>query len=259
MKIIDMNAQALANTARELIERLPKMKMADALAHWNLCVEQSGFAGTYGFPVVGYTRKSGIILDLNRVAKQLDRIAEGCHPLTNQTFDEAHAEALVMNEEITLVRNVELMTAEQAVIDAARETDVEKAHTEALEMEAARNLNARQARFVFHNAAAERAEAIEAAHAEALDINAAIDSMIDEREHVANCSYEGFQEQSRVNQIGRGEALGIPERLGDMFADVRRLAIRLWENGFVTYPPEECGVDYVAACIECRAQWVHFS
>lgn len=49
---------------------------------------------------------------------------------------------------------------------------VSDAHSEALNMDAARELNARQARFVFHNTEAERAEAIEAAHAAALKIDA---------------------------------------------------------------------------------------
>lgn len=222
-KVIDLNAQALANTARELIERLPKMKMADALAHWNLCVEQSGFAGTYCFPVVGYTRKSGIRIDLGRVAVQLERIAKGNHPLTNQTFEEAHTEALEMNEEITLVRNVELMTAEQAVIDAAREADVEKAHTEALEM------------------------------------NAAIDHMVDEREHVSNCEYEPFQEQARINRIGYGEVMNYPQHFGNQFVWLRRTALNLYASGYVTEAPELAGYEYREACKECRAQWVAFA
>lgn len=52
-----------------------------------------------------------------------------------------------------------------------RVTDIEAAHAEALDIEAARQLTARQARFVFHNTAAERAEIIEAAHEEALALN----------------------------------------------------------------------------------------
>lgn len=56
----------------------------------------------------------------------------------------------------------------------SREVELGKAHAEALNMDAARALNARQARFVFHNTAAERAEAIEAAHAEALKMDASM-------------------------------------------------------------------------------------
>lgn len=75
-------------------------------------------------------------------------------------------------------------TKEEAVAFAARERtvgdarvnnrvlDALAAHSEALEVEAVRNLTARQAHFVFHNTAAERAEAIEAAHAEALEVDA---------------------------------------------------------------------------------------
>ncbi|MJS61854.1 hypothetical protein DOC35_19420 [Salmonella enterica subsp. enterica] len=62
---------------------------------------------------------------------------------------------------------------------AARRAIVEACHAEALEMEAARQLTARQARFVFHNTAAERAEIIEAAHAEALTINLMVNIQAD--------------------------------------------------------------------------------
>lgn len=153
MKIIDMNAQALANTARELIERLPKMKMVNALNHWNLCVEQSGFAGTYGLPVVAYTRKSGIRISLERIAVQLERIAEGRHPLTNQTFDEAHNEALAMDDEINHAKsNAEMEASAISITPAEKDAHQERvefwyhcqdvrdalvagAHTEALELD----------------------------------------------------------------------------------------------------------------------------
>lgn len=97
---------------------------------------------------------------------------------------------------------------------------------------------------------------IEEAHAEALEINNAIDRMIDEREHVSNCSHEGFAEQDRLNRIGRGCVNELDKRLGEAFVKVRAIAMRLWADGFVTYPPEECGADYIAACVEIRAQWV---
>ncbi|SAH64477.1 Uncharacterised protein [Enterobacter cloacae] len=95
--------------------------------------------------------------------------------------DVDHTEALDMNAAIEWAR----ITPEQRTIHAARVTygislknkyntdDVlEACHAEALNMDAARELNARQARFVFHNTAEERAEAIEAAHAAALKIDA---------------------------------------------------------------------------------------
>lgn len=97
--------------------------------------------------------------------------------------DADHTEALDMNAAIEWAK----ITPEQRAIHDARvifgislknkhNTDdvLDACQVEALNMDAARELNARQARFVFHNTAAERAEAIETAHSEALKIDAKI-------------------------------------------------------------------------------------
>lgn len=103
-------------------------------------------------------------------------------------------------------------------------------------------------------------EIMEAAHVEALEMNAAIDHMIDEREHVSNCEYDPIQESARLTRLGRGDVMNYPEHFGEAaFVKLKHLALRLWGNGFVTYPVEEAGADYIAACIDCRAQWVHFA
>ncbi|EPK6502077.1 hypothetical protein RFC90_004030 [Klebsiella aerogenes] len=88
-----------------------------------------------------------------------------------------HAEALAFNAEVDEVAAADQWD-EWANQHDSRKTKaqmIESDHAEALEMEARRNLIARQARFVFHNTAAERARAIEEAHAEALAINAIYD------------------------------------------------------------------------------------
>ncbi|HCI6421258.1 TPA: hypothetical protein NPP08_000827 [Klebsiella quasipneumoniae subsp. similipneumoniae] len=89
-------------------------------------------------------------------------------------IEEAHAEALAFNAEVDEVAAADQWD-EWANQHDSRKTKaqmIESDHAEALEMEARRNLIARQARFVFHNTAAERAQAIEEAHAEALALNA---------------------------------------------------------------------------------------
>lgn len=101
---------------------------------------------------------------------------------TDDVLEACHAEALEMNALIPAVARAvskidnadyQMQAMFWAANDyAARRNIVEAAHTEALNMDAARELNARQARFVFHNTAAERAEAIEAAHAAALKMDA---------------------------------------------------------------------------------------
>ena len=101
---------------------------------------------------------------------------------TDDVLEACHAEALEMNALIPAVARAvskidntdyQMQAMFWAANDyAARRNIVEAAHTEALNINAARELNARQARFVFHNTAAERAEAIEAAHAAALKMDA---------------------------------------------------------------------------------------
>ncbi|CAI1985195.1 Uncharacterised protein [Serratia quinivorans] len=92
---------------------------------------------------------------------------------TDDVFEACHTEAL--EEEKRYARSWLALASypffTQLDNDIQRRRALEAAHAEALDMEAARNLNARQARFVFHNTAAERAETIEAAHAKALKMN----------------------------------------------------------------------------------------
>ena len=97
---------------------------------------------------------------------------------------------------------------------------------------------------------------MDAIHAEALEINEAIDLMIDERQQIANCEYSDAEYIARFKSLGHG----LPsDRLGDEFEAYRHKAMMLWANGYVTFPPAECRAEYIAACIECRAQWVAFA
>lgn len=88
----------------------------------------------------------------------------------------AHAEALAFNAEVDEVAAADQWD-EWANQHDSRKTEaqmIESDHAEALQIEAARRLTAHQARFIFTNTAAERAEATEAAHAEALAMNATL-------------------------------------------------------------------------------------
>lgn len=142
---------------------------------------------------------------------------------------------------------------------------VDAAHAEALEMNAEVDAAAAIMKVPAINAYWMNCESMkvvvavrewDAMHAEALEMNAAIDRMIDEREHVANCEYEPIQEAARINQIGRGMVCNFPEKFGEGFADLKRLAMRLYSTGFVTFPSEGCDSAHAEALIDCRQQWV---
>ena len=78
MKVTNLNAHTLMNTARGLIEVLRNNKevtIKTVVTEWNICVEQSGFTGTFDFPVEGWTRKARVIADLERRASQLHEMA----------------------------------------------------------------------------------------------------------------------------------------------------------------------------------------
>ncbi|GDX06333.1 hypothetical protein [Buttiauxella sp. A111] len=96
---------------------------------------------------------------------------------------------------------------------------------------------------------------VEAAHAEALEIDAAIDLIIDERQQVSDCGYDEYTESQRLKSIGSG----VKEKFGEDFKALKETALGLWFGGFVTYPPEECGAVYVDACVSCRQQWAYFA
>lgn len=74
--ITNYNALALANTARGLIHliKTTTKTIKYIVNEWNVCVEQSGYTGTYDFPFE-YTRKAHLVADLERCANQLDAIA----------------------------------------------------------------------------------------------------------------------------------------------------------------------------------------
>lgn len=112
------NAINLAKTARSeaaAIANGTKRTITQIITNWNECVKQAGFMCIYDFPTTGYSRKSQIADDLIRCAGQLDDYCEP-NPHAPQTVeqqtreinavltrvldaDEAHTEALAMNEQ----------------------------------------------------------------------------------------------------------------------------------------------------------------
>ncbi|MGK3361631.1 hypothetical protein ACSLNB_09145 [Citrobacter portucalensis] len=87
MRANQINAAALANTAREVIAMCDNKKytVAKIIEHWNLCVEQAGMTGTFDCPTC-YKRKASIVGDMQRIALQLDRIADDRDPLTGESI-----------------------------------------------------------------------------------------------------------------------------------------------------------------------------
>lgn len=125
-----LDATALANTAREIIGNIAGRTIANAIAHWNVCVEQSGFTGLYDFPVEGWTRKAQVIADLARCAEQLDAFDPEAYHASREAqriadVDQAHDAALLASYGVDTLRRVALFP--ETVISA------EEAHAQALE------------------------------------------------------------------------------------------------------------------------------
>ena len=182
-----------------------------------------------------------------------------------RVIDAAHAEALEMNaqRDENEAFAAKWMAQDSRLIDCLINPSlVEADHAEALEMDADRDqaiaILAENMTLPLWDGCRPmvKASLVNHWHAEALEMNAAIDHMIDEREHVSNCEYEYTHEKLRINEIGRGDVLGFEEKFGRLFTWMRRTALNLYGTGFVTYPPEECEPEYIAACIDCREQWV---
>lgn len=218
----------------------------------------------YPLPVGEYKRRAWLLADLTRMLDQIQKevieadLAAG-RPVCEETgrdlrewcgndIEAAHAEALEddrkYQDAIKVIADNLTLPVWDGLRPVLRYEVIKAHHAEALEMNAMR-----------HVAKMTMPALIERLHSEALEINNAIDRMIDEREHVSNCSYEDAVLLNRLANIGRGEIMGIEAKLGADFKDTRHKAMMLWANGFVTYPPEECGADYIAACVEIRAQW----
>ncbi|EMG9222510.1 MULTISPECIES: hypothetical protein [unclassified Enterobacter cloacae complex] len=94
MNTKQLNASALYNSAKELIERLAtKKSIKSVVTEWNVCVMQSGADFlTFDFPVEGWTRKAQVVAELERVMVQLTNIMEGREALENETLTVCEAE-----------------------------------------------------------------------------------------------------------------------------------------------------------------------
>lgn len=112
------NAIDLANTARSEAANTAKRTIAAIITNWNECVKQAGFTGVFDFPTTGYTRKAQLIADLERCAAQLGDYEEPRPELATMTVEQQTRE---FNAALTRV------------------LDMEEAHAEALEINAAYN------------------------------------------------------------------------------------------------------------------------
>jgi|GEM_PF-5906227 len=139
---------------------------------FNACIERGEMDSAFHLPAGEYRRYAHLLADLVKIERQILNILQGRdaltgEPLLNEEDDRATHSVWVGH---AAQGHFELLTT-----DDQRSKALNAAHAEALEVEARRNLIARQARFVFHNTAAERAQAIEDAHAEALAENQRFD------------------------------------------------------------------------------------
>lgn len=116
MNTKQLNASALKNSAKEMIERLATKKTIKAvLTDWNVCVMQSGADFlTFDFPVEGWTRKAQVVAELERVMVQLTNIMEGRDALENAPVEAKHE---------TMVQDIKKgMVVVNPVMQSQRET-----------------------------------------------------------------------------------------------------------------------------------------
>ncbi|HEP0588679.1 TPA: hypothetical protein ACW7QF_001904 [Klebsiella aerogenes] len=109
MNITNLNAHALINITKSLIEMLRNNKKATiskVVTEWNICVEQSGYTTTFDFPVEGRTRKAQVIADLERCAAQLEKLAFATETLTvRASNNEVQTTDVLINEEVNVINN----------------------------------------------------------------------------------------------------------------------------------------------------------
>lgn len=161
------NAVDLARTARSeaaAIQNGSKRTITQIVTNWNVCVEQAGFMCIYDFPTTGYTRKSQLVADLLRCADQLDEYVEP-NPDAAQTVEQQTRE---FNAALTRVLDVEEAHAEALEENAA--IDAEKSIR--AELPAA---HAAQVMFYAANDSAARRDIVNRDHAEALEMNVGIE------------------------------------------------------------------------------------
>ena len=207
MKANQINAAALANTAREVIAMCDNKKytVAKIIAHWNLCVEQAGMTGTFDCPTC-YKRKASIVGDMQRIALQLDRIADDRDPLTGDR------------------NSINDPRCDDEGNDP-REwcgNDIEAAHAEALEFNLEVDQVAGDSQWDEwanqHDSRKTNAQKIESDHDEALEINAQVDAELCKLARViAGVNRSTYKHETKSQLIGAacaGVVDGARERLG---------------------------------------------
>lgn len=183
----NFNAQALANTARTCasIANSVSGTIKSIVTHWNLCCQQVQMEDFT--TEAHYTRRAFLAADMLRMAEQLDNIANGAHPITGQTKEEAHAEAFKIALQMRIEADLEAgrPVCEETGADLREWSgeSIERDHAEALEMNDARNTlyvyaPGDAARNVWElMTPTEQAVSLELRHAEALAFNAEVDEV----------------------------------------------------------------------------------
>ncbi|SBW55280.1 Uncharacterised protein [Klebsiella pneumoniae] len=153
MNITNLNAHALMNTAKSLIEVLHNNKKATiskVVTEWNICVEQSGCTTTFDFPVEGWTRKAQVIADLERCAAQLEELAFATETLTVRASNNEvqTTDVLITPEGENTMTSQKVNTVVNAVVRAILDnrSDIEEVTTE--QVQALQNMIAAQAHFL---------------------------------------------------------------------------------------------------------------
>lgn len=149
-----------------------------------------------------------------------------------QIVSDAHAEALKMNADTDRRRHLSVMASIQNTIMERDDLPalVEACHAAAHEMNDEYDIakvNAARVQSQHGNASQERQERwLAEAHAEALEINAAIDSMIQARQQIANKEPDFLQETWDLVRLGNS----YKEAGREWYRWAKATALRLWES-----------------------------
>lgn len=163
------NAIDLANTARSFITSLQiktGLKISVFENEWNVCVKQAGFTGVFDVPN-GYKRRAQLIADLEKMSAQLDDYVE---PVETKSVVQYVRE---FNSALTRV------------------LDIEEAHSEALEIDAAM-IPVRTQNWWLAHSDEWKLRALERLHLQALEVNVEWDEVTADnipevdRDHIAD-------------------------------------------------------------------------
>lgn len=174
--------------------------------------------GKYDFPTVGYYRFATLQDDLNRVLNQLETmVLEDRLEVLENDSDGLPTDS--QQTEMEAIRSKLYSSNYRPEYPAASR----EAHAEAIVINA-RIATANEAVAKWHIPSA-----VTACEYSAHQINAAIDSMVSERQHIDVCQYDEYDETFRVVSLGyEFKSAG-----HDWYKWAKATALRLWESGYI--------------------------